>query len=483
MVIYHQIKNRFSCIEEMGRICIYKMRNQSITRRERRNYAKVLDRRATVLLVISLAILVFFMTAGHSGFRRGIIVFFKFRKLNSDYITNILHNKMEFIGTAVWTLTTILSAFIVLYYSTQGSRNLGLTNRKIIAYTYGTYYIPLLVCVNAMVVVMMTYHFYIAAYTKFYLLAAYSCFLQSIVMTICIYSTTYKKAFQTIIQVERNTFYEWYKYTLSEFDKLQRIQRSKDYIKLRHAIAQKKEQLPFHINNIMRWDEPLSEKQDIIWSILVQPFGEKYKDVIRYPEILYMYHYRNFRVIVDYMKGLELDKTINVQENHDLYNIFYRFVFEIEERSGGDDLIEKQIYISCSALFNALIAEKALFDRWSALIYIISNVTREKRIKQTLLLLLLLIIQFQLSINNIDIDDLQEMIILTQKIREMPEHSELKKNYLKNFNQNQEFFEKLVLIWIEDSTEGRQNQFFICDDILRAIRGEGRFDVISFILL
>lgn len=92
-------------------------------------YEKKLNIILFIIILVSLVFPFYWMTIGRDTFRCFVFELLK-KTGNLPQIVDNLHTNMDFIGTAVWTLTTILSAFVTLYYGALGYRNYGIANRR-----------------------------------------------------------------------------------------------------------------------------------------------------------------------------------------------------------------------------------------------------------------------------------------------------------------------------------------------------------------
>lgn len=121
-----------------------------------------------------------------------------------DISISFSENK-DFLGTAVWTLTTVLSAFLVSYYNQQHQMHYGVAQRRIIAYDVGTMMIPLCVLENIIIVILMTYDYYSEYVAIFYFRALSSILVQFLLITYCIRITSQKHCLEIICSLEK----EW----------------------------------------------------------------------------------------------------------------------------------------------------------------------------------------------------------------------------------------------------------------------------------
>lgn len=192
-------------------------------------------------------------------------------------IAQLLSNNKDFFGTAIWTLTTVLSAFLVSFYNQQQQRHYGVSQRRIIAYDAGTHLIPICIIVNIGVVLLMTRDYYSTGIAAFYFRALSSIILQLILISYCIYITSHDHSLKVIKEVE--------------------ILRFKDQIEKDTAKEYKRGETPylFIIPLILDGEEADYEKYDALKDML----SDSLKKI--HSEALIPYLIDNFRVISEWM--------------------------------------------------------------------------------------------------------------------------------------------------------------------------------------
>ncbi len=393
-----------------------------------------------------------------------------------DLLYSNLRNKMDFLGTAVWTLTTILSAFVTLYYSSLGSRNYGLQNRKIISYSYGSVFIPFLVIWNGIVACGMTYYYYTGGLRGFYLLSGYSFFLQAYLISLCVYSTTRYKAFKTIIRIEQ-----------AEFGELCMKEReailAPDSAGAEAGFQREKERFVYHLDSVLRWNEPMTEKQEMIRHILLLPLGDTMLEVHRVPRAMYAYLYHNFRLIVSHMKGrVRTDSDMNdILEIEEIYNIIYKSLPQTGENPAADPNMLKIAGVYYGAFFNAFLAEKMLSDRWKAISYIMNEIVKDDELRRFLILELIIAAQLQASLENLSLDgDTMEEMILA--VRSMRGADAVRQKAARLSEEEHAFYGSFVRMALEETTENSLSRYSIWIEIEKGLRGEGRHDVMDVLL-
>lgn len=446
-------------------------------------YEKKLNIILFIIILVSLVFPFYWMTIGRDTFRCFVFELLK-KTGNLPQIVENLHTNMDFIGTAVWTLTTILSAFVTLYYGALGYRNYGIANRKIISYVYGSIFIPFLVVLNAFIVGLMTYNYYVSYYMDFYILACYSCFLQAYLIALCVYSTTRYKAFKTIMKIEEKEFCDLYNKTQSLETASYELENVSKYQKRKEELDVEKDCFVYHLNSILRWDEPLSEKQEIMRNILILPFNQALPNNNSFFKVMYGYLYHNFRIIVSYMKEKvgEATDLNDIQEIQGIYTVIYKSLTNIQENKGLEDGDKKRVSIYFCAFFNAFVSEKMLSDRWDAISYILKSIVKNDNIKETIIVELLMSVQYQVEIGSIAINDVEEINNIVRNIQHLPGFEKIKPNIKLLVAENKVFFQSLVFSWLEGTTESRISRYSIWEEIHKGLEGRGRHDILDYLL-
>lgn len=109
-----------------------------------------------------------------------------------DHFNQALTENTIFIGSAVWTLSTVLGAVICFFYSQMREKQFGLSFQKLTAIAYGSRFIPLLLLFNLFVPLSMVLAYYIANNSLYFNLAILSIALQAIQMFLCLRLTNAK---------------------------------------------------------------------------------------------------------------------------------------------------------------------------------------------------------------------------------------------------------------------------------------------------
>lgn len=365
----------------------------------RSKYEKILNLKYTLTIVVTLIIVILGLTVGQDELQESVLNVLSLRSIDAVTFMQNIYCEMDFVGTAVWTLTTILFAFIVFYYSALGFRNYGLANRKLIALKYGTCFIPVLVCLNAVSVLSMTVFYYIAWHTAFYLLAAYSFFIQIILICLCVYSSTQYNAVKTIISVETEQFYSLYGHPSKKFQKQNKIAPDK---------------IVYYMRYILNGEEMLAEKKRIISSVLLIPFQREYSFIKEDLSVLYARQYKNFKYISDYAAKNQEEASEVLNMISSVMAATYTLI-----NSGAEDVIKAKLYVAYSALFNALLSERGLQNKWTLIEYLINSSILSEQLRMELSVVLFMVIQYLSCSEQIIFTDGDEIREIEKTFREI----------------------------------------------------------------
>lgn len=428
--------------------------------------------------------------------------FFGQSDFRAVFVENLGREK-GFIATVIWTMTTILFGFLIMYYQMMGTRNFGLTNRKIISYTCGTYFIPIMVAINTVVVCFMTIAFYFDADTDFYLLAVYSFVLQGVMIFYCVYPTSYRTTQETIVKQEREHFYRFY--------------RSLDCVS-----ADQGKTPTIFMESILCGDELIEEKMEMVSQILRHPFELVYFDRERIAAAAFEYYYLNFTVLAVYLSKHREDtdyfykmlyqeigqwsKCFTYQRdfnkmwksmergqgkrkkiyffNHRLdkypasyqsYRLKKRREFEkclkefsVESADNYmDEIYFTKIFSCLAAFFQTFLSQKNVKNRWMAITYIINHLVHDE-IKPWIQAELFLCIQFLVLTDQLDLSEerisnefedgllrLEGCQMIEKRIREILDNTKKLKTIIIRS------YPELLLPWIANVADSLENRFEI----------------------
>lgn len=484
-VMYH-IKNR-GREYEMGNIEKQRSREKLVYKSTERKFEKKVNRVFLMGLFISFLIVITMIC--YNEYLKNVVEYIvKFLKKDIDIVWCNLRENSSFLADVVWTLTTILAAFMVLHYSIIGVNTYGVQNRKIISYTCGTYYIPGIVIFNIFVVFGMTSAYYLNFYAIFYILALYSILLQLFVIIGSIALTSQRICFNVILSIEKKQYKELCENIFKYKDSNEEEMQWQDILI--------KNLLIYHVELILKSQNTLTEKFEITHEILKIPFYENSQDVFLCLHAVYYHFYQNMKHIVVYISE-------NSNERQQFYATFYESIGQIlnQYNEHKNNLIFRtKLLLYLGSLFHAIIPERRLEERWDFIFYILytskyimnsNNKNLEESAEEdNCSLKEVVIVELFMSVYNlwrkglIDLGKTEE----SSKIETFVYKALLQNEYnLINkieidLNKIKKELQKIVLAWIADESVTRLEKYEISCNVLTCMDKEGCNDYIYHLL-
>ena len=387
-----------------------------------------------------------------------------------------LNEEMEFVGTVIWTMTTILSGFVIMYYEMLGYRNFGLTNRMIIACICGSMFIPGLVGLNAVVVCMMTCMFYFRISTDFYILAIYSCFLQGLLIFFCVFPTSQFMTRRVIVKLEKRQF-KYYLNKISGSDSFEAATRECDH----------------YIKFVLGSDELLEDKVKLSLDIVLVPFRTRYRKTGYTLAALYSYEYKNLLLIASYMEKNKEDfsgmKELLFWTVEKITGQFRSGAVPGESEKLGDLEYNSEVIVFYSAFFNVFIPRKELENRWEIVDYIINDIDLSIKLKRLIVAELILSISFLKVTGQVGVWNEMEYRIVEDCFRKISDCHGMR-NYLKNlelFNKKQKNASKILSLvlqlWATEITDNIRSRWEIIFLIMQSVGEKSPNPELKFLLM
>lgn len=387
-----------------------------------------------------------------------------------------LNEEMEFVGTVIWTMTTILSGFVIMYYEMLGYRNFGLTNRMIIACICGSMFIPGLVGLNAVVVCMMTCMFYFRISTDFYILAIYSCFLQGLLIFFCVFPTSQFMTRRVIVKLEKRQF-EYYLNKISESDSFEAATRECDH----------------YIKFILGSDELLEDKVKLSLEIVMVPFRTRYRKTQYTLAALYSYEFKNLLLIASYMEKSKEDfsgmKELLFWTVERITRQFRSIAVPGKSEKLEDLEHSSEVIVFYGAFFNVFIPRTELENRWEIVDYIINDIDLPVKLKRLIVAELILSISFLKVTGQVDVWNETEYRKAEGCFRKISDCHGMR-NYLKNLepsNKKQKYDSQILSLvlklWVTDVTDNIRSRWENIYLILQSVREKNPNPELKFLLM
>lgn len=432
---------------------------------QEREFEKKCDAKWLFFVVVSFFIVIIGMTFLKTQIKDILkFVLFLFGE-NADYVFTTMRNEIAFLGNAVWTLTTIMAAFIVLHYSSRENSIYGIQYRKIIGYTFGSYFIPGLIIFNIIIVINMTCAYYIKSYANFYVLATYSIFLQILLIICSIMSTSQQRCFQIILKIERR--------------QIQQL-----YTNSNTPLQERKNAIVYHVDTVLKGHETLTEKFEIIQEILNIPFYEKYQNTEVFNHCTYYYLYQNMHLMVAYI-------CEHIEERQKMYSTFYnnanffwgQYIINKKESTEKETAEKAPILLYMSALFHTIVPRKELKERWECILYIFTAIIDDESFRN------ILVIEFLMSLYDLwhrseiclDKDETAELQNIL-KILLIDNGKYPAKGIYECIEEAKIELESIVMSWYCEVTFSQKRQYETMAEILDCIDNEDVDTYIQFLL-
>lgn len=269
------------------------------------------------------------------------------------HIDNYFFMHINKIRDGLVTLSTILTAAVVFFYSVQDNKKVGVPHRRIMAYTIGTFTIPLLY-ISSLTITIWQYTIpeNELKYTLYSSLAIGYIFQFIIIITI-IRLTSFHFGAKAIYKAEKK-----------QYKKLEKMPQR----------DQRRENVLLHMEQVIISDEIFSDKVQIINIIFRSPYYNAAKRTVyrrkinlekKNTDLLYFFYYQNVTAGLSYL--------VNKSKSEDrkrIYNVICEFLDELKEafsntiKKIGESNKEKKekikdnYMITISAFINAVLYSK-----------------------------------------------------------------------------------------------------------------------------
>lgn len=250
------------------------------------------------------------------------------------YIKNaISENIEEFYGTLM-TITTILAATVIFFYSVQDNKREGIPHRTILAYSFGSYTIPVYFLLSMFILPVSFWLFHFNMKKTFIVCTVVSYFLQMAIIALILFSTSHTCGLCVI----RNAEIRQYKMLCKiKKENSNNLNSSSQFIWT---------YLMHHLEQAITSDELIADKTRLVKELLKVPFYEKeffffpknkncgsYVDGMSKACLekndlkrIYEYYYGNLSAVIEH-----LSKTENSSERSRIYLILYEFLDSLQK--------------------------------------------------------------------------------------------------------------------------------------------------------
>lgn len=470
-----------------------------------------LSRKVSFGLVVLILIPLFsffylWLTKGNQWFICIFRFFLEQLGFDSQPVLDNMIQKADFLGNSVWMMATILSGAVIFYCSLLGGRSYGIPNRKLIAYSAGSWSLPLLVASTIVMVLFMTSAYYTSYFALFYFWAIYSLMPQVLAYIYCMLCCSRKQCFRIILKVEDRQ-YLWLRQELLS------ASAADGCAQVCGETAQSQrtemcEKLIFHIQMVMGGEETLEEKMELIQQILFAPFRKyEYRCSDQQSDLqsIYLYIYQSVKRVLHYssngLSDLEADR---------FYFMIYENIKKIERichvKASRIDLGEigvssenqtviyppywEKLAVYLSAVFHAVLPERNIRNRWKFVQHIVQDLIEPEEEKRLVIGMLLCSIEYLIHRRLLDaIPEGDAVRRSDEDNRHISDYIEIKE-CLESLDINSDWrtddyiLEKMfcfMKIWFANTTEAK-NFWMLFYQIQRLMEGKSSKAVIAYFL-
>ncbi len=468
-----------------------------------------LNKRVSVWLIIIIlmpSVLFFYLwvTKGNYWFIGIFRFFLELLGFTSQMVLDNMIKEAAFLGNSVWMMATILSGAVVFYCSLLSGKSYGISNRKLIAYSVGSWSLPLTVASTIVMVLLMTGAYYTNYFTLFYFWAAYSLMPQVIAYIFCIRYCSRKQCFRIILKTESKQ----YKWLHDDMLSVVATANQRDDGTIRQQRNEVHEDLIYHSQMVMGGEETSEEKMELIRQILLVPFRKykyRYSDHRCEQKCIYQYVYQNVKHVLNYS-----DEGLSAFEVNRFYFLIYENIKKLEsiyyeercriyivESGDGNKKPEiryqpywEKLAIYLSAIFHAVLPERNMENRWQFVSHIVKDLLKYAEEKKLVIGMLLCSIEYLNYKGQIDIClEGQDISKYGGEDRSTEDFVEIKEcldmlNVRGNWSVDGYILEKMyyfLRIWFADTT-GADNFWKLFYQIKRTMERESTEAAIGYFL-
>ncbi len=266
------------------------------------------------------------------------------------------YDKMDLTGTSVVALFSILSAFIVFYCSTLRYTNYGISNRKVIAYTVGTWFLPYMLLADGISVVMMFFGYLNNICDLFYVSAVWSCLTLVILIVLSLLPAFRLVCSKVIFNVVKKQYIDMCNNLLIDNPTIDRLKfKSHEERDISNCV--------YHCSMVIGSDESLTDRMRLINDLLRIPYGisgkRRIKSITDFYEkhhgkesymCMHFFLHNNMVCIARYL-------TDHPEDAKYIFTCFIEYIQAINKNFSHGYKNFMKILICFGALFTAMIPE------------------------------------------------------------------------------------------------------------------------------
>ena len=304
----------------------------------------------------------------------------------------VADNIEEFYDTLI-AITSILAATVIFFYSVQDNKREGIPHRAILAYSFGSYTIPVFFFSSMLILPMSFWFFHFNMRVTFIVCMVGAYIFQIAIIALILFSTSYTCGLRVICNAE-----------IRQYKKLCKIGNEGN----RNLEGNPQfiwTYLMHHLEQAVTSDELIADKMILVRSILKTPFYEKKvplclwekredkyvdgmsKNCLEKNNLgrIYEFYYGNLSAVMEY-----LNKRENDSERNKIYLVLYEFLENLQrlyqkvenvQQADGSSKAMRNYMMTISGMMNAVL-DSGTPDAEGFCNYVFNECIKDREIRQ-----------------------------------------------------------------------------------------------------
>lgn len=405
------------------------------------------------------------------------------------YLKLAISENIEDFYNMLITITTILAATVIFFYSVQDNKKDGIPHRAILAYSFGSYTIPLFFLSSMFILPVGFWMFHFNMKVTFVACAVVSYVLQMTIIVLILFSTSYSYGLRVIRNAE-----------IRQYKKLCDI-KNENSSNLNGNPLFIWTYLLHHLEQVVTSDELIADKMMLIRELLKAPFYSKEISLLRKQakkdddtvdgmskdclinndlSRIYEFYYGNLSAVMEYLR-----KTENSSERNKVYLILYEFLDNLyklyckvypSKQTQASSKAMKNYMMVVSALLNAIM-DSGTSDIEGFCNYVLNECIIDKEIRMKQIGLYFLFHEYLYHTYIEGKDDYNLMPVQHYaRIRDIAKWSMR--------SEDEELYYDFWRIWMAWTTVSEINSLNIFKNAITALEGKGyNYSLVSHIML
>ncbi len=309
----------------------------------------------------------------------------------SEEFRGVISENIEEFYDILITVSTILAATVIFFYSVQDNRKEGIPHRAIMAYSFGSYTIPVFFFFSMVILPTGFWLFHCNMKITFMVCMIFSFLFQMLIIALILFSTSFTYGLRVICKAE--------------------VRQYKMLCKIETGSGKGLEDNPqfiwtylmHHLEQAVTSDELIADKMMLVRELLKTPYHKsrcpnfkwRKKNIAYVDDMssvcleknklnrIYEFYYGNLSAAMEY-----LGKTENSSERNKIYLVLYEFLDNLQKlydkvkASGGKETEEagRNYMMTVSGLMNAVLDSEAP-DAEAFCNYVLNNSIKDDEIR------------------------------------------------------------------------------------------------------